>query len=142
MKTQAVICVVASVLCTVSSQSSFPWLNMSLPYPTRTALLIQALNVTEKIGLMSNDNYAVDRLQVPYYDFWSEALHGVAWADVATVFPQSISLGASFDVDLAHAIGDVIAMEARAKHQDALGPQNNTGKGCIGFRHSNQCVRV
>jgi beta-glucosidase len=59
-------------------------------------------------------------LQVPAYDWWSEALHGVARAGTATVFPEPIGLAATFDVPLIHDMAEVIGTEARAKHNQAV----------------------
>ena len=64
------------------------------------------------------------RMGLPGFSWEGEALHGVSWDGVATIFPQNIAWGATFDPDLAHAIGDVIALEARAKYviqRDARG---------------------
>ena len=66
-----------------------------------------------------NQARAIPRLQVPAYDYWSEALHGVAAAGVATVFPQAIALAATWDAPLLHDVATVIGTEARAKHHEA-----------------------
>jgi beta-glucosidase len=62
------------------------------------------------------DAPAIERLNIPAYNWWSEALHGVARAGPATVFPQAIGLAATWDTDLMHEIATVISDEARAKH--------------------------
>ncbi len=61
---------------------------------------------------------AIERLEVPAYNWWSEALHGVARAGVATVFPQAIAMAASFDTKLLNKVATVISDEARAKHHE------------------------
>jgi len=74
----------------------------------------------EKISQMMDRAPAIERLGVPAYGWWNEALHGVARAGVATVFPQAIALAATFDEDLVHQVAVVIADEARAKHHEFL----------------------
>jgi beta-glucosidase len=67
-----------------------------------------------------NQARAIPRLQVPAYDWWSEALHGVANAGIATVFPEPIGLGATFDSPLIHQMAVIIGTEGRAKHDQAV----------------------
>jgi beta-glucosidase len=69
---------------------------------------------------MQNTAPAIPRLGVPAYDWWNEALHGVARAGLATVFPQAIGLAATWDTDLMHRVADTISTEARAKYNEAL----------------------
>ncbi|MGD8279255.1 MAG: glycoside hydrolase family 3 C-terminal domain-containing protein, partial [Gemmatimonadota bacterium] len=69
---------------------------------------------------------AVPRLGIPAYDYWSEALHGVARAGVATVFPQAIGLAATWDTDLMHRVATAISLEARAKFNET-GPDADHG---------------
>ena len=64
---------------------------------------------------MQNTAPAIARLGIPPYDWWNEALHGVARAGRATVFPQAIGLAATWDTDVLHRVSDVISTEARAK---------------------------
>lgn len=61
---------------------------------------------------------AIERLGIPAYNWWNEALHGVARAGVATVFPQAIGLAATFDKELLQEIGDVVSTEGRAKFNE------------------------
>ena len=74
------------------------------------------MTVDEKVSQLTNQAAAIPRLDVPAYEWWNEALHGVARAGVATVFPQAIGLAATFDVPLVHEMAVVIGDEARAKH--------------------------
>ena len=69
---------------------------------------------------MMNAAPAIERLGVSAYDWWNEALHGVARAGYATVFPQAIGLAATWDTKLMHSVADVISTEARAKHHEFL----------------------
>ena len=67
---------------------------------------------------MMNGAAAIERLDIPEYEWWNEALHGVARAGHATVFPQAIGLAATWNTDLMHQVADVISTEARAKHHE------------------------
>ena len=78
--------------------------------------LVAQMTDREKIAEAMMDSPAIDRLGIPRYHWWNEALHGVARAGLATVFPQSVALGATFDEDLVRRVGDVVSTEARAKY--------------------------
>jgi beta-glucosidase len=93
-----------------------PYLDTSLSFEARTRDLVSRLTVEEKISQLMNHAAAIPRLGVPEYEWWNEALHGVARAGVATVFPQAIGLAATFDAPLVHRMAEVISDEARAKH--------------------------
>lgn len=80
--------------------------------------LVAQMTLEEKMGQMLYSSPAIERLGIPAYNWWNEALHGVARAGVATVFPQSIGLGATFDGELLHEIGDVVSTEGRAKFNE------------------------
>ncbi|MDO4740878.1 MAG: glycoside hydrolase family 3 C-terminal domain-containing protein [Eubacteriales bacterium] len=81
--------------------------------------LVERMTVEEAAGQLRYDAPAIDRLGVPAYNWWNEALHGVARAGTATSFPQAIALAASFAPELLREIGDVIATEGRAKYNAA-----------------------
>ena len=76
------------------------------------------MTLEEKVAQLQNDAPAIPRLDVPAYEWWNEALHGVARAGAATVFPQAIGLAATFDVPLMTQVATVISDEGRAKHHD------------------------
>ena len=78
--------------------------------------LVAQMTLEEKATQLKYDSPAIPRLNVPRYNWWNEALHGVARAGQATVFPQAIGLGATFDEDLVFTIAEVIAEEGRAKY--------------------------
>lgn len=80
--------------------------------------LVDQMTVEEKASQLRYDAPAIKRLGIPAYNWWNEGLHGVARAGQATVFPQAIGLGATFDPDLIHAIADVISTEGRAKYNE------------------------
>jgi beta-glucosidase len=78
------------------------------------------MTLEEKISQMVHDAPAIERLDVPEYNWWNECLHGVGRAGIATVFPQAIGLAATWNPDLMHQIATVISDEARAKHHEAV----------------------
>ncbi len=82
----------------------------------RAKELVAQLTITERAEQLKYDAPAVKRLGIPAYNWWNEALHGVARAGQATVFPQAIGLAAMFDEELLKKIADVIATEGRAKY--------------------------
>ena len=85
----------------------------------RADALLAQMTLDEKIGQMMNDAPAIERLGIPAYNWWSEALHGVARAGLATVFPQAIGLAATWDEPLMLKVATAISDEARAKHHAA-----------------------
>ena len=92
--------------------------NPKLPLETRVNDLVSRMSLDEKISQMMNAAPGIERLGIPEYDWWNEALHGVARSGVATVFPQAIGLAATFDAPLVQKIADVTSTEARAKHHE------------------------
>jgi beta-glucosidase len=96
------------------------YLDPSQPINVRVDDLISRMTLEEKATQLVNQARAIPRLQVPNYDWWSEALHGVANAGTATVFPEPIGLAATFDPPLIHEMAVVIGTEARAKHNQAV----------------------
>lgn len=94
------------------------YLNPSLPIEERVADLLSRMTIEEKILQMLHTAPAIPRLGIPEYNWWNECLHGVGRAGVATVFPQAIGLGATWDTKLIRKVADVISDEARAKHHE------------------------
>lgn len=86
----------------------------------RATELVEKMTLEELASQLRYDAPAIERLNVPEYNWWSEGLHGVARAGTATVFPQAIGLGATFDEELLEEIGDAIATEARAKYNQSV----------------------
>ena len=82
---------------------------------SRARELVSRMTPEEKASQLKYDAPAIPRLGIPAYNWWNEALHGVARAGTATVFPQAIGLAAMFDEELQEEIAGVIAEEARAK---------------------------
>ena len=82
--------------------------------------LLSRMTLEEKISQLMNDSPAIERLDVPRYNWWNESLHGVARAGRATVFPQAIGLAATWDTDLMFRVATAISDEARAKYHEFL----------------------
>jgi beta-glucosidase len=82
--------------------------------------LIGRMTLAEKVSQMMEDAPAIKRLEIPAYHWWNEALHGVARAGKATVFPQAIGIAATWNEDLVLRMANAISDEARAKHHQAL----------------------
>ncbi len=94
------------------------YLNTNLPIEKRVNDLVSRMTLQEKVSQMIDVAEDIPRLQVPEYNWWNEALHGVARAGVATVFPQAIGLAATWNTKLMLQIADVISTEARAKNNE------------------------
>ncbi|GIH10985.1 beta-glucosidase-like glycosyl hydrolase [Rhizocola hellebori] len=87
-----------------------------LPLPERVADLLGRLTVAEKIALLHQHQAPIERLGVGAFRTGTEALHGLAWLGEATVFPQAVGLGATWDLDLVQRVGDAVGDEVRASH--------------------------
>jgi beta-glucosidase len=85
----------------------------------RVEALISQMTLDEKVSQMVYNAPAVERLGIPAYNWWNEILHGLGRAGVATVFPQAIGLGATWNPDLVHQVATAASDEARAKHHEA-----------------------
>jgi beta-glucosidase len=94
------------------------WPDATLTPAARAADLVRRLSLPEKAAQLQMAAPAIPRLGIPAYDWWNEALHGVARAGVATVFPQAIGAAATWNPQLWKTAASVIADEARAKHHD------------------------
>src|SRR6201996_9056831 len=119
--------VAATLATTAHGQSTkpLPYLDPSLPKEQRAADLVGRMTLAEKVSEMTNSSAAIPRLSVPAYNWWNEALHGVARSGYATMFPQAIGMAATWDAPLMHSVGDTIATEARAKNSEALRNNNH-----------------
>jgi beta-glucosidase len=96
------------------------YLDTNLPIPERVQDLLSRLSLDEKVAMMNHPAQGVPRLGIPGYNFWSEALHGVARNGRATVFPQAVGMAATWDRDLIYQIATAIGDEGRAKYHAAL----------------------
>lgn len=88
-------------------------------YAKRAKELVSQMTVEEKASMLCSESPAIERLGIPAYHWWNEALHGVARAGTATVFPQAIGLAATFDRNMLHQVGEVTALEGRIKYNNA-----------------------
>jgi len=93
-----------------------PHFDTSLSMEARIQSLLDSMTLDEKVGQMRYDAPAIERLNIPAYNWWNECLHGVGRAGEATVFPQAIGMGSMWDTTLMHQIAVAISDEARAKH--------------------------
>jgi beta-glucosidase len=111
-----------SVAQILSAQQTyeFLYLNPGLSVETRVNDMVGRMSLDEKISQMMNTAPAIDRLGIPAYDWWNECLHGVGRAGLATVFPQAIGLGATWDEDLIFKVSTTISDEARAKYHEFI----------------------
>ena len=84
----------------------------------RATELVEQMSVEELASQLRFDADEIPHLDIPEYNWWNEGLHGVARAGTATVFPQAIGLGATFDEELLERIGVAVSTEARAKYNE------------------------
>jgi len=113
-----VVCFLIPFASRAQDISSLPFMNSSLPVNERVADLVSRMTLKEKADQLLYTAPAIPRLGIPEYNWWNEALHGVARSGWATVFPQSITLANSWDESLMFEIASVISDEARAKYND------------------------
>jgi len=104
------------------------YLNPDLPVDQRVDDLVSRMTLEEKASQVVHQAAAIPRLKISAYNWWTEALHGVA-SGTATVFPEPIGLGATFDVPLIHEMAIAIGTEARAKHEEDIRHGLYTGVG-------------
>ncbi len=103
----------------LSAQTRRPdYQNPDLPFARRVADLVSRMTLEEKVSQLQDVAPAIDRLGIPRYNWWNEALHGVARSGLATSFPQAIGLAATWNDSLVFRMATVISDEARAKHHE------------------------
>jgi beta-glucosidase len=108
----------AALFC--NAQDKLIYKDVSQPVDARVKDLISRLTLQEKVSLLGYNSQAVPRLGIPAYNWWNEALHGVARAGEATIFPQAIGMAATFNDSLLKQVSTVISTEARAKYNLAI----------------------
>lgn len=120
--------------CGITMQAqieTFPFRNPNLPVDVRVKDLVSRLTLHEKVQFMQHNSPAIPRLGIPAYNWWNEALHGVARTpEKVTVFPQAIGIAATFDVEALEMMGDMTASEGRALFNEAW----KSGKGVAQYR--------
>lgn len=125
------LCCLGNIACAQSVVDAFPFRDTTLPLEVRVKDLISRLTLEEKVQLMKHDSPSIPRLGVPAYNWWNEALHGVARTpEKVTVFPQAIGMAATFDTEALQKMGDVTSSEGRALFNEAL----KAGKGIAQYR--------
>ncbi|MDB4901580.1 MAG: beta-glucosidase [Mucilaginibacter sp.] len=104
----------------LKAQDKFIYKDPSQSVDTRVKDLVSRLTLEEKVSLLGYQSKAIPRLGIPAYNWWNEALHGVARAGEATIFPQAIGMAATFNDSLLKQVSTVISTEARAKYNLAI----------------------
>jgi len=110
------VCLMSAFVARSQGKDKLPFRDPSLNTEQRITDLLGRLTLEEKVAQMMNQTPAVERLGIPPYDWWNEALHGVARAGRATVFPQAIALAATFDDQAVFETFSIVSDEARAKY--------------------------
>ncbi len=108
----------SAAISQTTGRPAMPFNDPSLALETRVNDLVSRMTLDEKIAQMQNAAAGIPRLGVPEYEWWNEALHGVARAGIATVFPQAIGLAATFNDKMVWQVADATSTEARAKHHE------------------------
>ncbi|HTJ14001.1 MAG TPA: glycoside hydrolase family 3 C-terminal domain-containing protein [Dinghuibacter sp.] len=114
-RTIAIACIMAATQATTAQTYKDPTKSFS----ERAQDLVSRMTLEEKVSQMMNNSPAIDRLDIPAYNWWNEGLHGVARTSKhATVFPQAIGNAATFDELNLHNMATMISIEARALHNE------------------------
>src|SRR5216110_1632496 len=112
----ALVCFATLAACRSAQTGDYQ--NADLPFEHRVADLVARMTLEEKVSQMQDVAPAINRLGIPRYNWWNEALHGVARSGLATSFPQAIGLAATWDDSLMFRMASVISDEARAKYHE------------------------
>jgi beta-glucosidase len=108
------------ILISINVKAQLPYQNPNLSSEQRAKDLLSRLTLQEKAELMLDQSPAIPRLGIKKFNWWSEALHGLANNDHVTVFPEPIGMAASFNDSLVHEIFNAVSDEVRAKYNDAM----------------------
>ena len=106
-------------LMMMAQRDLLPFQNPELSAGQRAEDLLGRLTLEEKVSMMMDTSPAIERLDVPSFQWWSEALHGVGRNGYATVFPITMAMAASWDDALLHRVFTAVSDEARVKAQQA-----------------------
>lgn len=121
----SIMAILLAIACETKYEYDFQ--NPNLPVDERIENLISLLTLEEKAGLMVNVSEPIERLGIPAYDWWNEALHGVGRAGLATMYPQAIGMAATWNEPGHFEAFTIISDEARAKYNEAI-RNNNRGR--------------
>jgi beta-glucosidase len=119
-RSSVVIMAILFISVATKAQQKLFYKDASQSIEVRVKDLLSKLTLEEKISLLGYRSQAVPRLGIPAYNWWNEALHGVARAGEATIFPQAIGMSATFNDDLLKQVSTAISTEARAKYNLAI----------------------
>ncbi len=109
------------------------WRDPLQPLQARENDLIRRMSLAEKVAQLQNEAPAISRLGFPAYNYWNEALHGVANNDIATVFPEPVGMASTWNPGLLHQEGTVIGIEGRAKFNDYISKHDGNSKWWTGL---------
>ena len=121
MKKSIITCLFAttSILTATAQPASLPYQNPKLKAEQRADDLLKRLTLEEKVQLMMDTSPAINRLEIPQFQWWNEALHGIGRNGYATVFPITMAMAASWDDALLHRVFTAVSDEARVKARQA-----------------------
>ena len=108
-----------SLATMTATAQTLPYQDPSLDAAQRAGDLCSRLTLEEKASLMMYRSPAIERLGIPAFEWWNEALHGVGRSGYATVFPITMGMAATFNNDLVHRVFSAVSDEARAKNTEA-----------------------
>ena len=111
---------VKNISCPPVAVSVYPYQNVSLSFQQRAADLCGRMTIEEKVKLMLDVSQPIPRFGLKTFNWWSEALHGIANRGNVTVFPEPIGMAASFDDGMVYRVFDAVSDEARALYNDDL----------------------
>jgi beta-glucosidase len=120
MRKILIVLTLVTLACCNKQKYDYPFQNTDLSFEERADDLLSRMTLEQKVSQLVNDAPAVDTFGIPPYNWWSECLHGVARAGYATVFPQAIGLGATWDNEHVLKVATAISDEARAKHHEFI----------------------
>src|SRR6187551_1145897 len=120
LRIQILFLVIGNLFSTGGVAQQFPFQNPALSAEQRAGDLITRLTLTEKASLMQDQSPAIPRLGIKKFNWWSEALHGLANNNEVTVFPEPIGMAASFDDDMVYKIFSATSDEVRARYQETI----------------------
>ena len=109
------------------------WHDPAQPLKARADDLIRRMSLAEKVGQLQNGAPAIPRIGLPSYDYWNEALHGVANDGIATVFPEPVGMASTWNPELLHKEGHVVGVEGRAKYNDYVSKHDGNSKWWTGL---------
>ena len=128
MKKTMILSMALTAVLSLTAQTTLPYQNPKLTVSERVEDLLSRLTLEEKASLMMNGSPAIERLGIPQWDWWSEALHGVGRNGLSTTFPSCVGMACSFDELLLERIYQAVSDEARAKNTERRRQGKAVGK--------------